>query len=215
MEQPSVLACHTCPGLDDRTLFPEQVIENIVTANIEAKRLLRLLKSPLSCGNFDKISQIQTFIERFIHLTDICSPAAHATKQKIEKVPANCFENWLESRAPAGGADDSVAVARAARDVALEESVRGVWRETRQLCDAVGCNLPQPLFARKSDVSKNSKWFQSLRSIESALRDCNRSCTASGIGIDDAGLAVQKPTACSSVLIEMCLALTFSSVEPC
>lgn len=190
---PTVFACHTCPGLDDQTLFPENVIENIVTANMEARRLLRLLKSPSSCGNFDKMSQIHAFIERFINLTDICSPAARATGKKLEMIPGNGVENWLKSRAPAGGAEDSVAAARAAREkrVALEESVRAVWRETRQLCETVGCHLPQPLPARQSDIDRNSKWDQSLRSIESALRACNRSCMTSGLGIDDAGLAVK------------------------
>lgn len=106
-------------------------------------------------------------------------------------IPGNGVENWLKSRAPAGGAEDSVAAARAAREkrVALEESVRAVWRETRQLCETVGCHLPQPLPARQSDIDRNSKWDQSLRSIESALRACNRSCMTSGLGIDDAGLA--------------------------
>lgn len=84
---PTVFACHTCPGLDDQTLFPENVIENIVTANMEARRLLRLLKSPSSCGNFDKMSQIHAFIERFINLTDICSPAARATGKKTRNDP--------------------------------------------------------------------------------------------------------------------------------
>ncbi len=213
--QPSVLACHTCPGLDDQTMFPEKVIENIVTANMEAKRLLQLLRSPFSCGNFDKTSQIQSFIERFIHLTDICSPAAHAAKKKVEKFPSNGVQNWLESRVPTARAEDSVAAARAAREkrVALEESVRAVWRETRQLCEAMSCTLPQPLPARQSDVSRNSKWDQSLRSIESALRACNRSCMSSGLGIDDAGLAVTIFLSCIFVIKER-FTLTISSVEP-
>ena len=186
-----MLACHTCPALDDQTLFPDKVVENIVTANMEAKKLLRLLRSPFACGIFDKASHVQEFIERFVHLTDICSPAAHVAKQKLEKKSAG-IESWLESRAPAGGAADSVAASRASREkrVALEESVRAVWKETRQLCDAIGCHLPQPLPAREGDVSKSSTWDVSLRSIESCLRECNRSCRASGIGIDDAGLAV-------------------------
>jgi hypothetical protein len=29
VEQPSVLACHTCPGIDDQTIFSDRVIENI------------------------------------------------------------------------------------------------------------------------------------------------------------------------------------------
>ena len=29
VQQPCVLACHTCSGLDDLTMFPEKVIENI------------------------------------------------------------------------------------------------------------------------------------------------------------------------------------------
>jgi hypothetical protein len=29
VQQPCVLACHTCPGLDDLTIFPDKVIENI------------------------------------------------------------------------------------------------------------------------------------------------------------------------------------------
>lgn len=191
-EQPCILACHTCPALDDQTLFPDKVVENIVTAHLEAKKLLRLLTSPFACGNFEKASQVQAFMERFVHLTDICSPAALVAKQKLEKKPAG-IENWLESRAPAGGAADSVAAARASREkrVALEESVRAVWKETRQLCDATGCALPQPLPARHGDASKSSAWDQALRSIERALRECNRSCTALGIGLDDAGLAVK------------------------
>jgi hypothetical protein len=173
-------------------LFPDKVVENIVTAHLEAKKLLRLLTSPFACGNFDRASQVKEFMERFVHLTDICSPAALVAKQKLEKKPAG-IDNWLESRAPAGGAADSVAAARASREKrdALEESVRAVWKETRQLCDATGCRLPQPLPARHSDPSKSIAWDQALRSIERALRDCNRSCTALGIGIDDAGLAVQ------------------------
>lgn len=192
-EPPCILACHTCPALDDQTLFPDKVVENIVTANLEAKKLLRLLRSPFACGNFDKASQVQEFMERFVHLTDICSPAALVAKQKLEEKKPAGIENWLESRAPAGGAADSVAAARASREkrVALEESVRAVWKETRQLCECTGCPLPQPLPARQSDVSKSSAWDQALRSIERALRECNRSCAALGIGTDDAGLAVK------------------------
>ena len=215
--QPTVLACHTCPGLDDRTLFPDKVIENIVTANMEAKQLLRLLRSPLACGNFDKAPQIHAFIERFMHLTDICSPAAHAAKQKIDNIPAaKGIENWLESRAPAGGADDSVAAARAARDkrVALEESVRAVWREARQLCGCMGCHLPPPLPARQSDVSRGSSWDEALRSIERALRECNRSCRDAGIGIDDAGLAVTMRVACAAVVLVACH-MSHACLLPC
>ena len=191
-EHHAVLACHTCPDLDDQSLFPDKVIENIVTANMEAKQLLRQLRSPLACGNFDKASQIHAFIERFAHLTDICSPAAHAAKLKLEKIPAKGVENWLESRASAGGAESSMAAARAAREsrVALEESVRAVWREARQLCGTMGCHLPQPLPARQSEVNKSCSWDEQLRGIERALRECNRACRDSGIGIDDAGLAV-------------------------
>jgi hypothetical protein len=158
-----------------------------VTANMEGKKLLRLLRSPLACGQLDKGSQIHAFIERFIQLTDICNPAAVAAKQKLEKVSSNTL---LDSRAPASAVENDAAVSRPASEkrvekrVALEQSVRGVWRETRLLCDTLGCHPPQPLSARQSHQGENSKC------IEMALRECNRACMASGIGVDDAGLMV-------------------------
>jgi hypothetical protein len=213
-EHHSVLACHVCPGLDDQTIFPDKVIENIVTAHMEAKKLLHLLRSPFACGDFDKMSHIHEFLERFIMLTDICSSAAQATKQKIEKLPTRGIDNWIQSRAPVGGADASVAAARAAREnrVALEE--------TRQLCETMGCHLPHPLPARQSDASKTGKWYQSLRSIEMSLRECNRACLDTGIGVDDAGLAVREAFFVEAFFLncglryEFCSFCSFAPVEP-
>jgi hypothetical protein len=167
-----------------------------VTANMEGKKLLRLLRSPLACGHLDKASQIHAFIERFIQLTDICKPAALA---KMENVSSTTRPG---SSAPAIAAENDAAVSRPAskkrveQRVGLEESARGVWKETRQLCDTLGCQLP----ARQSDQSENNK------SIEMALRECNRACTATGIGVDDAGLmvklrAIHKTAFCFDVVV--------------
>ena len=192
LEKSCVLACHTCPGLDDLTVFPDKVIENIVTANMEAKKFLRMLRSPLRCGNLAEASQFHAFIERFIVLTDICNPTVHTAKPKMQNDSSHGIENLLDSRIPSRAAVNSAPAVRASRAkcISLEESVVvGLWRETRLLCETLGCHLPQPLPARQSDVSKSSK-RDGLQCIERALRECNRACMALGIGVEDAGLAV-------------------------
>ena len=185
-----------------------------------------MLRSPLACRHFDKASQIHAFIQRFIHLTDICDPAVHTAKDKIQHASTEGTRNWPHYIASASADDVGVDAARASRQkrVALEDSVQGVWTETRLLCETLGCHLPQPLSARQSDVIKNSKWEHSLHGIKKALRECNRACMGSGIGVDD-GLEVKmrawhQAYARSNVVVS-CPAeavhalLTFSSVEPC
>jgi hypothetical protein len=193
LEKSCVLACHTCSGLDDLTLFPDKVIENIVTANMEAKKFLRMLRSPSRCGYLDEASQFHAFVERFIVLTDICNPAVHAAKSKMQNHSSQVIENLLDYRAPSRAAVNSApaVLASRAKSISLEESVIvGLWRETRLLCETLGCRPPQPFPARQSDVSKSSNWDQSLQIVERALRECNRACMALGIGVEDAGLAV-------------------------